>query len=60
MSIVMLLVTLCKQIELVCRIATVLLQTHYDQLVTTPFARPMLSILREIFFIQMTEMVACV
>ena len=51
-SIVMLLFTLGKQVELVCRIATVLLQTHYDQLVTTPFTRPMLSILREIFFMQ--------
>ena len=49
-SIVMLLVTLCKQVELVCMIATVLLQTHYNQLVTTPSTRPVLSILRDILY----------
>ena len=49
-SIVMLLVTLCKQVELVCRIAIVLLQTHYNQLVTTPSARPVLSVLRDILY----------
>ena len=49
-SIVMLLVTLCKQVKLVCRIATALLQTHYIQLVATPSARPVLSILRDILY----------
>ena len=42
-SVVMLLVTLCKQVELVCRIAIVLLQTHYNQLVTTPICETCLK-----------------
>lgn len=45
-----LLVTLCKQVELVCRIATVLLQTHFNQLVTTLSARPVLSVLKDILY----------
>ena len=49
-SIVMLLVTLCKQVELVCMIATVLLQMHYNQLVTTPYERPVLRIVRDILY----------
>ncbi|KAH7512033.1 hypothetical protein FEM48_Zijuj12G0047600 [Ziziphus jujuba var. spinosa] len=35
------------KVELVCRIATVLLQTHYNQLISTPAARPVLTILKE-------------
>uniref|UniRef100_A0A7N2M7D1 Small-subunit processome Utp12 domain-containing protein n=1 Tax=Quercus lobata TaxID=97700 RepID=A0A7N2M7D1_QUELO len=38
------------QVELVCRIATVLLQTHHHQLVTTPAARPMLTVLKDILY----------
>ena len=36
------------QVELVCRVTTVLLQTHYNQLTTTPVARPMLTVLKDI------------
>ena len=49
-SIVMLLNTLCKQVELLCRITTVLLQTHYNQLVSIPSARPVLSVLRDFLY----------
>ncbi|GAB2272268.1 Dip2/Utp12 protein [Dionaea muscipula] len=35
------------KIELICRIATILLQTHYYQLITTPSARPLLSVLKD-------------
>ena len=49
-SIVMSLVILCKQVELVCKITTVLLQTHYNKLVTTPFMRLVLSVLRDILY----------
>ncbi|KAF3441786.1 hypothetical protein FNV43_RR15701 [Rhamnella rubrinervis] len=35
------------KVELVCRIATVLLQTHHHQLVSTPTARPVLTVLKE-------------
>ena len=49
-SIVMLLVTLCKQVELVCRIAIVLLQMHHNQAITTPSTRLVLSILRDILY----------
>lgn len=38
------------QVELICRIATVLLQTHYNQLVSTPAARPVLTALKEILY----------
>ncbi|XP_050243242.1 uncharacterized protein LOC126691952 [Quercus robur] len=38
------------KVELVCRIATVLLQTHHHQLVTTPAARPMLTVLKDILY----------
>lgn len=43
------------KVELVCRIATVLLQTHYNQLVTTPSARPVLSVLRDILYARVKE-----
>lgn len=36
------------KVELVCRITTVLLQTHHCQLTTTPAARPVLTILKDI------------
>lgn len=38
------------QIELVCRIAVVLLQTHYNQLVTTPAARSVLTVLKDVLY----------
>ena len=41
---------LCLQVELVCRVATLLLQTHHDQLVTTPAARPVLTVLKDILY----------
>ncbi|KAL5546056.1 hypothetical protein UlMin_005743 [Ulmus minor] len=43
------------KVELVCRIATVLLQTHYNQLVTTPAARPVLTVLKEILYSRIKE-----
>ncbi|KAK8969778.1 hypothetical protein KSP40_PGU004479 [Platanthera guangdongensis] len=36
------------KVELVCKITTVLLQTHHSQLTTTPAARPMLTVLKDI------------
>lgn len=36
------------QIELVSKVATVLLQTHHHQLISTPSARPLLTTLKEI------------
>lgn len=44
------LITFVFQVELVCRIATVLLQTHYNQLVSTPAARPVLTVLKELLY----------
>lgn len=38
------------QVELVCRVATVLLQTHHNQLVATLAARPVLTILKDILY----------
>lgn len=38
------------QVELVCRVATVLLQTHHNQLVTTPAARPVVTVLKDILY----------
>uniref|UniRef100_A0A2N9HX64 Small-subunit processome Utp12 domain-containing protein n=1 Tax=Fagus sylvatica TaxID=28930 RepID=A0A2N9HX64_FAGSY len=38
------------KVELVCRVATLLLQTHHDQLVTTPAARPVLTVLKDILY----------
>ncbi|PON49000.1 Guanine nucleotide-binding protein, beta subunit [Parasponia andersonii] len=43
------------KVELVCRIATVLLQTHYNQLVTTPAARPVLTVLKELLYARIKE-----
>lgn len=43
------------KVELICRIATVLLQTHYNQLVTTPSARPVLTVLRDILYTRVKE-----
>ncbi|KAH1078516.1 hypothetical protein GLYMA_19G186600v4 [Glycine max] len=37
------------KVELVCRIGTLLLQTHYNQLLTTPAARPILTVFSDIF-----------
>ncbi|KAG7582840.1 WD40-repeat-containing domain [Arabidopsis suecica] len=39
-----------EKVELVSRIATIILQTHHNQLVTTPSARPVLSVLRDILY----------
>ncbi|OMO73721.1 hypothetical protein COLO4_26906 [Corchorus olitorius] len=36
------------KVELVCRIVTMLLQTHHGQLISTPSARPILTVLKEI------------
>lgn len=36
------------QVELVCRVAVILLQTHYHQLISTPSARPLLSDLKDV------------
>ncbi|VVB01043.1 unnamed protein product [Arabis nemorensis] len=44
-----------EKVELVCRIATFLLQIHHNQLVTTPAARPVLSILRDILHTKVKE-----
>ncbi|GAV85737.1 WD40 domain-containing protein/Utp12 domain-containing protein, partial [Cephalotus follicularis] len=43
------------KVELVCRVTTVLLQTHYNQLVTTPAARPVLTILKDILYARVKE-----
>ncbi|XP_023544503.1 WD repeat-containing protein 3-like [Cucurbita pepo subsp. pepo] len=43
------------KVELICRISTVLLQTHHNQLVTTPAARPALTILRDILYARIKE-----
>ncbi|KAI4300356.1 hypothetical protein L6164_033744 [Bauhinia variegata] len=43
------------KVELVCRIGTLLLQTHYNQLVSTPAARPVLTILRDILYERVKE-----
>ncbi|ONK58231.1 uncharacterized protein A4U43_C09F9900 [Asparagus officinalis] len=44
-----------SKVELVCRVTTVLLQTHYNQLTTTPAARPMLTILKDILHERVKE-----
>ncbi|XP_078448375.1 transducin family protein / WD-40 repeat family protein isoform X2 [Wolffia australiana] len=36
-----------SKVELVCKVATVLLQTHHNQLTATPAAKPILSALKE-------------
>ncbi|CAJ2650069.1 unnamed protein product [Trifolium pratense] len=38
------------KVELVCRIGTLLLQTHYNQLLSTPAARPVLIAFSDIFY----------
>ncbi|KAL5065667.1 hypothetical protein RYX36_027404 [Vicia faba] len=38
------------KVELVCRIGTLLLQTHYNQLLATPSARPILTAFGDIFY----------
>lgn len=43
------------KVELVSRIATVLLQTHYNQLVSTPAARPLLTTLKDILHKKVKE-----
>ncbi|KAL8152005.1 hypothetical protein V2J09_021813 [Rumex salicifolius] len=35
------------KVELICRVATVLLQTHYSQLISTPSAKPALTSLKD-------------
>uniref|UniRef100_A0A1J3FAT6 WD repeat-containing protein 3-like protein n=1 Tax=Noccaea caerulescens TaxID=107243 RepID=A0A1J3FAT6_NOCCA len=44
-----------EKVELVCRLATILLQTQHNQLVTTPAARPLLSVLRDILLEKVKE-----
>ncbi|KAL6500872.1 Dip2/Utp12 protein [Orobanche hederae] len=48
-------VTLPDKVELVCRVATVLLQIHHDQLTSTVSARPLLSLLRDILHARVKE-----
>ncbi|XP_073009438.1 uncharacterized protein [Typha latifolia] len=43
------------KVELVCRVCTVLLQTHHNQLTTTPAARPMLTVLKDILHERVKE-----
>lgn len=43
------------KVELVCRITTVLLQTHHNQLTTTPAARPVLTVLKDILHAKVKE-----
>ncbi|PRQ43668.1 putative transcription factor WD40-like family [Rosa chinensis] len=43
------------KVELVCKISLVLLQTHFNQLVSTPAARPMLTALKEILYPEVKE-----
>uniref|UniRef100_A0A5B7CEE9 Putative WD repeat-containing protein 3 n=1 Tax=Davidia involucrata TaxID=16924 RepID=A0A5B7CEE9_DAVIN len=43
------------KVELVCRVATVLLQIHHNQLVTTAAARPVLTLLRDILHARVKE-----
>ncbi|XP_077239546.1 transducin family protein / WD-40 repeat family protein isoform X2 [Tasmannia lanceolata] len=42
-------------VELVCRITTVLLQTHHNQLISTPAARPVLTLLKDILYERVKE-----
>ncbi|XP_021774554.1 WD repeat-containing protein 3-like [Chenopodium quinoa] len=37
-----------EKVELICRVAVVLLQTHYHQLISTPSARPVLTVLKDV------------
>ncbi|KAE8721011.1 hypothetical protein F3Y22_tig00017627pilonHSYRG00004 [Hibiscus syriacus] len=43
------------KVELVCRIVTILLQTHHSQLISTPSARPVLAVLKEIIYARVKE-----
>ncbi|XP_057983987.1 uncharacterized protein LOC131168514 [Malania oleifera] len=43
------------KVELICRISTVLLQTHHNQLVSTPAARPVLIVLKDILYAKVKE-----
>ncbi|TXG58421.1 hypothetical protein EZV62_016250 [Acer yangbiense] len=43
------------QVELVCRVATVLLQIHHHQLISTPAARPVLTVLKDILYARVKE-----
>ncbi|KAH0467263.1 hypothetical protein IEQ34_004501 [Dendrobium chrysotoxum] len=43
------------KVALVCRITTVLLQTHHNQLITTPAARPILTVLKDILHARVKE-----
>nr|XP_043613156.1 WD repeat-containing protein 3 [Erigeron canadensis] len=43
------------KVELVCRIATVLLQLHHNQLVATTSSRPVLAVLRDILHARVKE-----
>ncbi|KAE8681981.1 expansin-A3-like [Hibiscus syriacus] len=42
-------------VELVCRIVTLLLQTHHSQLISTPSVRPELAVLKEIIYARVKE-----
>ncbi|KAL3839717.1 hypothetical protein ACJIZ3_024308 [Penstemon smallii] len=48
-------VALPDKVELVCRVATVLLQVHYNQLISTVSARPVLSLLKDIMHARVKE-----
>ncbi|KAL5981824.1 Dip2/Utp12 protein [Asimina triloba] len=43
------------KVELVCRVAVVLLQTHHNQLIATPAARTVLSLLKDILYKKVKE-----
>ncbi|KAL6987316.1 Dip2/Utp12 protein [Sarracenia purpurea var. burkii] len=43
------------KVELVCRVATLLLQLHHNQLITTPAARPVLTLLKDILHARVKE-----
>ncbi|XP_031280863.1 WD repeat-containing protein 3 [Pistacia vera] len=43
------------KVELVCRVATVLLQIHHNQLITTPAARPVLTALKDFLYARVKE-----
>ncbi|XP_049936725.1 uncharacterized protein LOC116265493 [Nymphaea colorata] len=43
------------KVELICRITTVLLQIHHNQLVATPTARPVLTLLQGILYKRVKE-----
>ncbi|PIM99651.1 WD40-repeat-containing subunit of the 18S rRNA processing complex [Handroanthus impetiginosus] len=48
-------VALPDKVELVCRVATVLLQLHHNQLTSTVSARPVLSLLKDILHARVKE-----